>query len=433
MLDYSLSMAGEKLTKLKDAAKELIREKHPKQEFAVFGFSANYNLITDFKADTAALIAAIDKIPDRGTNSTNLYGYYMEGLRYMALSPEYHTPDSIQQNFMIVFTDGAHTAGGEYTLNLAQQSYSGEDVFIIGTSTGSGALRQEDVAGMGTFMPVENISEVAEHFAVIQEQMLRDANSNYLLTYLSPRAAGNSTYEIEIKVKNNTNYWNNSIYQTTYTTTKFESATEVDGGVYINPYQTVNGQTFGIFGMDQNIVYSFAAGSSSDFKFTTYWAALPPEYQWTSSDESVAKVIYDKKEGFYTGKLITGSKQGQATLTLTDVANYNYVQSGKGIDYNLLPEWAYLYQRTLHVSFMQNDVDDISVRSSVYPNPVKDYLFIQSDSRIEKIEVYSITGNLVISQFGMAVKIGTGNLPAGIYLVKIYAENNTVIHRIIKE
>jgi len=69
---------------------------------------------------------------------------------------------------------------------------------------------------------------------------------------------------------------------------------------------------------------------------------------------------------------------------------------------------------------------------SIFPNPTKDELFIVSESKIEKVEIYTLTGSLVAAENNFIEKISTKNFAEGVYLVKIYTNKGVVIKRVIK-
>jgi len=55
----------------------------------------------------------------------------------------------------------------------------------------------------------------------------------------------------------------------------------------------------------------------------------------------------------------------------------------------------------------------------IYPNPVRDELFIQSETTIDKIEIYDITGKQMFTRNLINGKsINVSELPAGIYILK---------------
>ncbi len=70
-----------------------------------------------------------------------------------------------------------------------------------------------------------------------------------------------------------------------------------------------------------------------------------------------------------------------------------------------------------------------------YPNPVKNILNIENDSKINTIKIYDLTGKeLVTKEFDAKnVNIDVSNLPKGIYMVKIGSKNSNRTIKIIKD
>lgn len=67
-----------------------------------------------------------------------------------------------------------------------------------------------------------------------------------------------------------------------------------------------------------------------------------------------------------------------------------------------------------------------------YPNPVKDVLNIASKTELIKVEIYSLLGNKIKELRSGLNSIKTSNLSRGIYIVKIYSENNCTTLKMIK-
>jgi len=61
--------------------------------------------------------------------------------------------------------------------------------------------------------------------------------------------------------------------------------------------------------------------------------------------------------------------------------------------------------------------------STIYPNPTANVLNIKSSSKIEKVELYSVTGSLLLSQSGNVSQLSLENVASGIYFVKLLVEN----------
>ncbi|MBA5629181.1 T9SS type A sorting domain-containing protein [Moheibacter lacus] len=71
-----------------------------------------------------------------------------------------------------------------------------------------------------------------------------------------------------------------------------------------------------------------------------------------------------------------------------------------------------------------NTNDLVSSSVSVYPNPTSGILHIQSDAPIEKIEIYSLTGQLLKKEYS-TYELNLSNLNKGVYLMKISPEKGT--------
>jgi len=77
-------------------------------------------------------------------------------------------------------------------------------------------------------------------------------------------------------------------------------------------------------------------------------------------------------------------------------------------------------------------IDKISVFNlSVYPNPVKQDLYIQSDFSIEKVEIYNQSGACVLINDNFMEKVDVSSLADGFYLVRIYAEGVSETRKIV--
>ena len=86
---------------------------------------------------------------------------------------------------------------------------------------------------------------------------------------------------------------------------------------------------------------------------------------------------------------------------------------------------------------MTDDCTDITNISTevfkIFPNPVQSELFIKSDIQVNKVEIYSLTGILLLSENNFNEKISVVTLPKEIYVLRVYTENGVMIERIIKE
>lgn len=72
---------------------------------------------------------------------------------------------------------------------------------------------------------------------------------------------------------------------------------------------------------------------------------------------------------------------------------------------------------------------------SIYPNPVKDFLYIEnpSDAPIDQISIADIYGKTIYSNSGNISKVDLSALQTGLYLLQIHSGKNSFSQKIIKE
>ncbi|MDR0833877.1 MAG: C10 family peptidase [Candidatus Symbiothrix sp.] len=68
---------------------------------------------------------------------------------------------------------------------------------------------------------------------------------------------------------------------------------------------------------------------------------------------------------------------------------------------------------------------------SIYPNPAKDEIFIQSETPIEKVEILDLSGHPMISTNSTILNVSP--LPQGVYFVRIVIDGQSVTKKVIKE
>ncbi|MGB0925384.1 MAG: T9SS type A sorting domain-containing protein, partial [Minisyncoccia bacterium] len=82
---------------------------------------------------------------------------------------------------------------------------------------------------------------------------------------------------------------------------------------------------------------------------------------------------------------------------------------------------------------IETGIDDVAdVKISLYPNPVRDVLNIQTDENITSVEVIDFSGRIV-KKFAGNNQIFVGDIPSGVYFVKIATDKNYITKRVIKK
>lgn len=82
-----------------------------------------------------------------------------------------------------------------------------------------------------------------------------------------------------------------------------------------------------------------------------------------------------------------------------------------------------------------NALEDVEtdIEARVYPNPTRGTLWIDSQTEVSEITVYGISGCELLRIRGNAENIDMGNLPTGLYFVRIVATNGQKTMRVIKK
>ena len=79
-------------------------------------------------------------------------------------------------------------------------------------------------------------------------------------------------------------------------------------------------------------------------------------------------------------------------------------------------------------------VDDLSQSGiKVYPNPVKDVLTIESGSGMKQVQIFNVTGQLVLSQQtdSKTITVNTSSLKSGVYFLKVTTDNASFDKKIV--
>jgi len=70
---------------------------------------------------------------------------------------------------------------------------------------------------------------------------------------------------------------------------------------------------------------------------------------------------------------------------------------------------------------------------SIYPNPVIDFLTINSQVDLEKVEIYDYLGKKVLEDYSNDKAIGVQHLNSGVYVLKLYSQRGSTSLKFIKE
>ncbi len=112
---------------------------------------------------------------------------------------------------------------------------------------------------------------------------------------------------------------------------------------------------------------------------------------------------------------------------LTEGTTYFATQTINGIESN--------YRLPVTVSQTLSTNDYVFENLKIYPNPIKNYFSISNSSSIDYLEIYDLLGQTLLSEkyYSTTIKIDLSNFSTGVYIAKIYSDNQIKSIKIIKQ
>lgn len=90
------------------------------------------------------------------------------------------------------------------------------------------------------------------------------------------------------------------------------------------------------------------------------------------------------------------------------------------------------YTTTVQNVLATSEINNDKTQFSIYPNPVKDVLFIKSKEKIVKAEIYDVAGRILNSASVTDNSINVSELPKGNYIIKLSTKDKAVTQKFIK-
>ena len=113
--------------------------------------------------------------------------------------------------------------------------------------------------------------------------------------------------------------------------------------------------------------------------------------------------------------------------------NTEYCYSIKAINDDVMSD----YSEEVCVKTLGEGVEELASALNIYPNPVNDKLYIETEVEIKEINVYTITGVIVGQQSTdngqQTLSIDMSDLNSGVYFVEIKTNEGNIVKRIIKK
>ena len=87
------------------------------------------------------------------------------------------------------------------------------------------------------------------------------------------------------------------------------------------------------------------------------------------------------------------------------------------------------------ITIVDDAVEEMTAAFNVYPNPVNDRLYIETETEVKEVVVYDVYGRRqqTTDNGQQTLSIDVANLSNGVYFVKVVTENGEVVKRFIKK
>jgi beta-glucanase (GH16 family) len=248
-------------------------------------------------------------------------------------------------------------------------------------------------------------------------------NVNYGSTNLTfTGLSGAQTTAVIPDLTPNTNY--------TFTIT----ATDVAGNAFANNPIVISAATTSVLGCSGTSILaqegSFSTGYS--FFYETIGTSVKITYTLLDTDK-VGVVAFLRRQSPFAETQMTSQSGNVYTQTITGQT------IGSTVTYAVKFAYAGGLSVTDFYSYVVGSNCNLSVDNPsqlnkfTFQNPAKDFINIQSDLAVDKVEVHNMTGVLVHTTTAVSNVIDITILPAGMYLLTIYSANKRLVKKLLVE
>ncbi|WP_051230422.1 peptide-N-glycosidase F-related protein [Epilithonimonas caeni] len=170
--------------------------------------------------------------------------------------------------------------------------------------------------------------------------------------------------------------------------------------------------------------YDLKIASQIDTTVSTEWKEAGTSNQW--------QTLWGRRNVFTTaGAEVYRDIENEPKDTRTDLTvNWIYETYVKSKCSNDQSSVWYGPVYSTQIKLGTEDIDTKKI--SIYPNPVKDFININSTAKVKKVSVYNVDGKILLED--NSTKINLSKLQSGIYLMKIdFADGRSQTQKVIKQ
>jgi beta-glucanase (GH16 family) len=223
----------------------------------------------------------------------------------------------------------------------------------------------------------------------------------------------------------------NLVPNTTYTFTV--TATDASGNAAVNNPIVLNATTTAVLGCNgtDSIAQQGAFSIGYNYDFETIGNSVKITFELLDTDKvGVVGILWQQSP--FTETTMTNVSGNIFTSTVTNLT------AGQTISYAVKFAYAGGLSVTKYFNYVVGNDCSLGVNQFsnlddvTYLNPVSDYLYFNTNQKINKIEIYNLSGSSILDLSSETNVFDLRKLLSGIYLVNIYSENEQKLIKIIK-
>ncbi|WP_438965199.1 family 16 glycosylhydrolase [Flavobacterium sp.] len=223
----------------------------------------------------------------------------------------------------------------------------------------------------------------------------------------------------------------NLVPNTTYTFTV--TATDATGNAAVNNPIVLNATTTAVLGCNgtDSIAQQGAFSIGYSYDFETIGNSVKITFELLDTDKvGVVGILWQQSP--FTETTMTNVSGNIFTSTVTNLT------AGQTISYAVKFAYAGGLSVTKYFNYVVGNDCSLGVNQFsnlddvTYLNPVSDYLYFNTNQKINKIEIYNLSGSSILNLSSETNVFDLRKLLSGIYLVNIYSENEQKLIKIIK-
>lgn len=212
------------------------------------------------------------------------------------------------------------------------------------------------------------------------------------------------------------------------------SCSDLAGNAYVSNPVVINATTTGTIGCSgtDTIATQGSFSTGYNFAFETIGTDVKITFELLDTDK-VGVVAYLWKQSPFSEVQMTNVSGNTFTKTITGQT------LGTTINYAVKFAYAGGLSVTRYVSYVVGSncalgtVAQSQLEQFTFNNPANDFVIVNSEIDIDKVEIYSMFGNLISSTTVDVDRIDIKNLSKGIYLLAVYSGENRSVKKLVVE